>query len=63
MVCLRRIASDRVIPGTAAISSTAASLMPFREPNRRISIRLRFGPIPLTRSMGDPRLPLLRRLR
>ena len=51
------------MPGTAAISSTAASLMPLSDPKRRISMRLRFGPMPVTSSIGELRLPLLRRLR
>ena len=61
MVCFSLIAKDRVMPGTDAKSSTAASLMPFSVPNRRINIRLRLGPIPDTLSIGDLRLFLLRR--
>ena len=63
MVCLSLMARDRVMPGTDAISSTAASLIPFRVPKRRMSMRLRFGPMPVTLSMGDFKLSLLRRLR
>ncbi|GIS96083.1 MAG: hypothetical protein CM1200mP22_33200 [Dehalococcoidia bacterium] len=36
MVCFSLIAKDRVMPGTDAKSSTAASLMPFSVPNRLI---------------------------
>ena len=61
--CFRRMAMERVRPGTEAMSSTEASRMPCKEPKRRISIRLRLGPMPVTKSMGDRRLPLLRRLR
>ena len=39
-------ASFRVIPGTAAMSSTPASLMPLTEPKRRISSRFLLGPMP-----------------
>ena len=61
MVCFSLMAKDRVMPGTDAKSSNEASLIPFKVPNRRISMRLRLGPIPETLSMGDLRLFLLRR--
>ncbi len=63
MVCLSLMAKDRVMPGTDAKSSNAASLIFFIVPNRRISIRLRLGPMPETLSIGDLRLFLLRRFR
>ena len=62
-VCFKRRARERVRPGTAAISSTGASLMAWMEPNFRSSIRLRLGPMPVTRSMEERRLLLLRRWR
>ena len=33
------------MPGTAAMSSTEASLMPWTDPKRRSSMRLRLGPM------------------
>ena len=61
--CFSRMAMERVRPGTEAMSSTDASLIPCKEPKRRNSVRFRLGPMPVTKSMGDRRLPLLRRLR
>ena len=63
MVFFSLVARDRVMPGTAAISSTLACLIPLSEPNRRMSVRLRLGPIPVTASIAELTLDLLRSLR